>query len=145
MKRASQIFLSLAFVACTPTQHKEAVPSSAGRAQGSRSAQPVIPATALIRSWIAKGITFNGVADPNFKEDQRVEFLVHSDGTYRMSSASTSTDGTWRMEGDDVLLLMDTQVGGAQRFGVDSLSSDFLALRLLDEVKAEVVLLYRAE
>jgi hypothetical protein len=134
-------------VACSapPAQPEADVPTPSPPSPAQDVAPPGNGTTLLSRNWIAAGITFNGTWDPNFDASQRIDFIVNSDGSYRMSSASASTEGTWQLQGDHELFLMDATAGGVQRFGIDSLTERHLALRLLDEVKAEVVLHYRAE
>lgn len=99
----------------------------------------------IARTWVATGITFNGVADPNFDPARRVELVMREDGTYTMSGAGNAVEGTWRQEGSTELHLTDKITGSLQRFGISKLDEQQLVVKLLDEMNAEVLLHYRAE
>lgn len=100
---------------------------------------------ALTRTWVATGITFNGVADPNFDPARRVELVLREDGTYTMSGSGNAVEGTWRQEGTSELHITDKATGGLQRFGISTLDEQQLVVKLMDEMSAEVLLHYRAD
>lgn len=103
------------------------------------------PSAPIARPWLATGISFNGSLDPNFPVDAGIRMHLKDDGTYTMIGPGAQTQGAWKMETASELHLMDSSAGGVQRFAVDTLTNERLALRLMDEQNAVVVLLYKAE
>lgn len=149
VRRSSlQLFLVVALctAACTEAKKDQGSAPVAPEAQpapaieeSSASQQPIA------RPWLATGISFNGNLDPNFPKDAGIRMHLKNDGTYTMTGPGAQTQGAWKMEGPSELHLMDSSAGGVQRFAVDTLTDARLALRLMDEQNASVVLLYKAE
>ena len=137
------ILMLFLFSACTDPS-----PSVNPKPETQRSSNTTDPGTKhslLARTWVATGITFNGVADPNFDPARRVELMIRPDGSYTMSGSGKAVDGTWTQEGPADLHLTDKSTGSLQRFGISKLDEHELVVKLLDEMNAEVLLHYRAD
>lgn len=143
MQRQCTILLLLLWSACTDPS-----PSSNPKSQTPRSSKTTEPGAEynlLTRTWAATGITFNGVADPNFDPARRVELVIRPDGSYTMSGSGKAVDGTWTQEGRTELHLTDKATGSLQRFGINKLDRQELVVKLMDEMNAEVLLHYLAD
>lgn len=143
-----QLFLVVALctAACTEAQkHQGSAPAALPEQPATPVEESPTPQQPIVRPWLATGISFNGALDPNFPKDAGIRMHLKDDGTYTMTGPGAQTQGAWKMENASELHLMDSSAGGVQRFAVDTLTNERLALRLMDEQNAVVVLLYRAE
>lgn len=140
------LIVVLCAAACTEARKD---PDSAPATPQAQPATPVEESPTsqqpIARPWLATGISFNGSLDPNFPKDAGIRMHLKDDGTYTMTGPGAQTQGAWKMESASELHLMDSSAGGVQRFAVDTLTNERLALRLMDEQNAVVVLLYKAE
>lgn len=146
--RALHLFLGLAVTAAACTEaRRDTATETVPVEPATRSAAPEAVATSqpIARAWLATGISLNNQLDPNFPKDAGIRMHLKEDGTYTMTGPGAQTQGAWKMETASELHLMDSSAGGVQRFAVDTLTNERLALRLVDEQNAVVVLLYRAE
>lgn len=146
-KTICSIILFVSIVGCSvPGRPSEpqANPGAEETTSTPARAEP-LPSAPIARPWLATGISFNGSLDPNFPKDAGIRMHLKDDGTYTMTGPGAQTQGAWKMETASELHLMDSSAGGVQRFAVDTLTNERLALRLMDEQNAVVVLLYKAE
>ena len=147
LRIGSVILTVLLSASCSTTEPEDrsAKTDTRSTATAVQQGEPERAAQHLTRTWVATGITFNGIADPNFDPARRVELLMREDGTYTMSGSGNAVEGTWRQEGTSELHLTDKATGSLQRFGISALDEHQLVVKLMDEMNAEVLLHYRSD